>query len=62
MRTKWGGVGGHVEVTRWTNADSDVSHVDNQLRTSPSDAAIGRNGPLGTILVAAHVEHRDRFA
>src|SRR5687767_13410875 len=41
MRTKFGGVGGSLEVTRFTNPDSDVNHVDNQLATSPDDAAIG---------------------
>ena len=42
MRTKFGGVGGSLEVTRSTNPDSDANHVDNQLATSSDDAAIGR--------------------
>ena len=34
MRTKFGGVGGRLEVTRSTNPDSDASHADNQPATA----------------------------
>jgi hypothetical protein len=40
MRTKFGGVGGSLEVTRFTKADCDAIQSDNQIDTC-TRAAIG---------------------
>lgn len=60
MRTKFGGVGASLEVTRSTNPDSDVSHVDDQLATSPDDAAIGRpSNAIGSLACAGKTSVAD---
>jgi hypothetical protein len=53
-----GGVGGSWDVTRSTNPDSDASHADNQLATSPSDAAIGcSSNAIGQCVYLDRVGH-----
>jgi hypothetical protein len=42
MRTKLGGVGGRFDVSRSTNADSDIIHPHSHVATSSSRATTAR--------------------
>jgi hypothetical protein len=58
MRIKFGGVGGSVEATRSTNADSDAIQSDSHVDTSCIRVAIGRpSNAIGSLVCAG--KHED---